>query len=599
MELKEIISLYRRWLWLLILGLVLGLGSGYLASKLQTPVYEASAKVLVTRSRQQGVTDILSISDQQLVLTYVQLLKTRPLLEEASSTLGYKIRSDQVTVEIISDTQIIHIKVQDKSRDRAAAIANALVQMLIDKNETLQAGRYAVYEEGLNTQITQVQKQSDLLQGQITQINQANIQEQLRLVNQQIADLQTEISSLESDVAKFPSLLSTVDRAKLVEKQTQLDQLRSLLRLYQEIQTNLTFIGRPVQSGSGSDDPRIASLQSTLNLYQQLYLNLLNNLTAVKLARAQSTPTVSPIENAVVPERPIRPIPLLYVAISGIVGLVIAAGAILLLNYFDDTLKSSPKTQEVLGIPILGEISETHSIHSIANGSAKPEISVPLLNAFGILRINVNRLLLQKSVKTILITSPASDDGKTTIAINLAAAFVQSGKKVALLDADLSNPALHSWFGLDNERGLSDLLAEDFDWQEVAHQMNGMTLITSGAQVQSSSVLLESARMTRLLDQLQSEVDAIIIDSPPLFSVDSQILASQVGGVLFVVRQGTTIASTARAMLSQLNLMGVNVLGTVLNRTPRVSRYPFYKYHSSNSAGKVSKKINSIETSHN
>jgi capsular polysaccharide biosynthesis protein len=83
-------------------------------------------------------------------------------------------------------------------------------------------------------------------------------------------------------------------------------------------------------------------------------LNLLNSLQTVNLARVQSTPTVSLIEGAVVPKRAIRPIPLLYTTLSGIVGFLIAAGAVLLIDHLDDTLKSARKVQDMLGIPVLG-----------------------------------------------------------------------------------------------------------------------------------------------------------------------------------------------------------------------------------------------------
>jgi capsular polysaccharide biosynthesis protein len=122
MELKEIVDLFRHWIWLLIVGIILGLGSGLVASRLQEPVYEASAKALITRSRQPGSTDLIAMSDQQLVLTYLQLLKTRLVLEEVGSRLGIKVRSTSVTVGVVADTQIIHIKIQDKDSKRAADI---------------------------------------------------------------------------------------------------------------------------------------------------------------------------------------------------------------------------------------------------------------------------------------------------------------------------------------------------------------------------------------------------------------------------------------------------------------------------------------------
>jgi len=591
MELKELIDLFRRWIWLLILGAVLGTTSGYIATRLITPIYEAHTKVLINRIRQPNSTDILALSDQQLVLTYQQVLKTQPVLDETGSRLGLiKIDPDHIKVDILPNTQMIEIKVQDENAEHASTIANVLVQVLIEQNETLQAGRYASYEVSLNAQITQVQEQINILQNQITQINQATVEEQLTQVNQQIADLQDEISNLEQEIANFPSYLTSVQRATLTEKQAQLGQLRSLLYIYQQIQTNLNFIGQPSQGGTGRDDPRIASLQSTLNLYQQLYLNLLNNLETVKLARVQSTPTVTQIEIAAIPEKPIRPIPLLYTALSGMVGVFIAAGAILLIDYFDDTLKSSQKIQETLGVPVIGEIMEVNHNGKTGTLFSANQAGSVLLNAFGILRINVSRLIAQSSLRTILVTSPSLAEGKTTIAANLAEAFVQSGKKVILLDADLHHPTVHTYLGLENQKGLSDLLTEDLEWQAVAREFSGITVLTSGANSHSANPLLETDRMDQLIEKLQKKADVVILDGPPIFVMDTQILASKVDGILLVIRQGNTHTAAARAMLNQLNLMKANVLGVVLNRVSHADTYYPNGYYY-NTQQKISKKI--------
>ena len=571
MELKELFKLYRRWFWLLIAGLVLGMASGFLASQIQAPVYEASTRILITRSRQDGGADMLSLSDQELVVTYQQLLKTRPVLDETEKRLDVEIDPDNVKVDVILDTQIIQIKIRDKDPEHAVEIANTMVQILIEQNESLHAGRYSIYEENLNSQIADIQVQIDNLQGQITQINEASVAAQTELVNQQITELQGEISQLENDISNFPSLLSEVNRARLSEKQTQLDQLRSLLYLYRQIQSNLTFIGQPVQGEATSADPRLSSLQATLSLYQQLYLDLLNNLTAAKLARVQSTPTVSQIEAAVIPKRPLRPIPVLYTALSGMIGMFIVAVAILVIEYFDDTLKSPQKIEQVLGIPVLGEISEAASAPKSTKSNGIEQVSSAVLNAFGILRINLSRLIKQKSLKTILVTSPTLGDGKTTIAVNLAKAFAEAGKKVVLLDADLYHPALHSRFGLEVQNGLSDILTKNLDWQDVALDVDGISVITGGTPSLATSVSLESEGMTRLLSHLQKAANVVIIDGPPLFIVDSQILASKVGGILLVIRQGSTVIGSARAMLNQLHLLDVTVLGAVLNCAPRAA----------------------------
>lgn len=324
----------------------------------------------------------------------------------------------------------------------------------------------------------------------------------------------------------------------------------------------------------------MTSLQATLSLYQQLYLNLLNNLETVKLARAQSTPTVTRIEEATVPEHPIQPIPMLYTVLSGTVGLLIAAGGILLVDYLDDTLRSSQSTREALGVHVLAEIVQADQIDPREVAESSSKTSAPFLNAFGVLRINLSHLLARSPRRSILITSGALEEGKTTVAINLAAAFAQAGKSVALLDADFYRPVLRSRLRLHNQRGLSDILAENLDWREVAQVSEGMTVITSGHHPRASAVLLEPEAMGRLLKQLQHDADLIIVDGPPLFIVDSQALSSRGGGVLLVVRQATTTAAAARAMLDQMKLIGARVLGLVVNRVSRSNTYYYYDgYH--------------------
>jgi capsular exopolysaccharide synthesis family protein len=278
------------------------------------------------------------------------------------------------------------------------------------------------------------------------------------------------------------------------------------------------------------------------------------------------------------------------------VGLFVAAGAILLIDYLDDTLKSSRKVKDVLGVPVIGEITESTPNNKVRSFHSANHSHFSLLNAFGILRINVGRLVEEKSLKTILITSPSLGEGKTTIATNLASAFVRSGKKVILIDADLYHPTLHSRLGLDNQKGLTDILDKDLDWQDIIREFGGISILTSGAHTSSSAVLLESDGMMKLLDQLQERFDLIIIDGPPLFMEDSLIMASKVGGILLVLRQGATITASAHAMLDQLNLIGASVLGVALNRVPRTDTYYFDGYNHDDHDKKLEETVKQVET---
>jgi capsular exopolysaccharide synthesis family protein len=578
MEVKDFLSLLWRNARILIAGLVLGAALGFGAARIQQPVYEARTQVLISRARQQNNTDMLPLGEDQLVSTNIQLAKSQPVLEAISARLGSKIDSDNIQVAAVPNTLIIQIRAQDANPQRAALIANTVVQVLIQQNEDLVSARYAEFESNLNTQIDQLQGQIDELQGQINQINEASISEQVAQVRREIARLEADITSLETDINGYPVFLNDKQRTELALKQARLGQLRSRLALYQEIQTNLTFIGKPGQSGVSRDDPRLNSLQSTLDLYEQLYLSLVDSRETINLDRMQNTPNITQIDPAQPPKTPVRPLPLLYVLLGTVVGVALSITAVLVLDHFDDTLRSSQKVREVLGVPIIGQISETRSANhkNIASVLVAQDHSA-LLNAFGSLRINVNRLMAQQAVKVLLITSPARGDGKTTIAANLASAFVRAGKKVALLDGDLYHPQLHIPFKLNNEKGLSNILTDGLDWMEVAQTFGRMTLVPGGPVSSSSALLLESDAMTRLLEDLQISFDVVIIDGPPLFIMDAQILASKAGGIVLVVRQGDTLTAVARSMLDQLDLMEANVFGAVLNCVPQKQTYYFDK----------------------
>lgn len=576
MEIKDFLSLMWRQARVLAAGLILGATLGFVIARIQTPIYEATTDILVSRSSQRTNMDMLPLDENQLVSTNIRLAKSQPVLDAVSTKVGSTIQADDIQVSVVPNTLVIQIKVRDADSQRAAMIANTLVQVLIQQNADLVSARYADFEHDLNVRIDEIQKQIDDLQSQISQINDASIAEQLAQVNREIDELKSEISSLEKEIDGYPSVLNDKQRTALSQQQAQLDQLRSLLNLYQQIQTNLTFLGKPGQSGQSRDDPRLNNLQSTLNLYQELYLSLVNSRETITMDRMRNTPNIAPINPATAPKEPIHPLPLLYILLGAVVGLALSTTAVLVIDHFDDTLKSSQKVKEVLGVPIIGQIPRVHHANQDHSKSFLAEHDNSIFwNAFGSLRINVNRLMLRQTVKVLLMTSPSRGDGKTTVVENLAIAFERSRKKVVLLDADLYHPQLHVRLGLDNQKGLTNILANGLPWKEVAQKSGRVTVIVSGPRFPTPATLLESDAMTKLLEDLQKNSDVVIIDGPPLFMMDAQILASQAGGIVLVVRQGDTITAVARAMLDQLNLMDANVLGAVLNCISQKQSYYF------------------------
>lgn len=587
MELKQYMALAQRWAWLLILGLVFGALGGYLGSRYQTPVYQADTKAMITHSVNQGQTsDVTSyLTGTQLTSTYVQLVTTGSVLNIASERLGYTVSSSQVTAKAVSDTQIINIIVEDTDPARAAAIANVLVTVLIEQNDVIQSGRYTSMEESLQAQKTQMESQITTLQSQIDQVSTQTVEEQRKWVEEQIAALQAESSSLEQDINSLTPPSTPEQKTLLDENKARLEQIQPLLALYQQSYSNLVVYGETVQGGGGTTNTNLSLLQTTQSLYQQIYSSILTNLETVRLARLQNTPNVVQIEPATVPTSPIRPRTLVNTALAGVVGLMLAAGFVFLKEYLDDTLKTPEDIERLLELTTIGIIAQMKYADA-----TKEELYVarqprsPVSEAFRALRTNLEFAGVDEPIRTILITSPEPGEGKTTIAVNLAAIIAQGGKRVALVDADLRKPDMHRFLGISNRVGLSDVFRGRLKLQNAIQSWDdseGLSVITSGSLPPNPAELLGSEKMIHILDELKSQEDVVVIDCPPSLVADAQVLAAKVDAVLLIIYPGHTHIDSARATLDQLKRANAKVVGAVLNNIPRERGYYYggYRYH--------------------
>lgn len=585
MELRQYIALAQRWAWLLILGLVFGALGGYLGSLYQTPVYQANTKVMIKPSDFQGQTfDVNSyLTSQQLPTTYVVLLKTNEVLNIASERLGYPV--NQVTATVVSDTQIINIAVEDTDPARAAEIANMLVVVLIEQNERIQSGRYTSMEKSLQAQKTQMESQITTLQSQIDQTSTQTVEEQRKWVEEQIATLQAESSSLEQDINSLTPPSTPEQKTLLDENKARLEQIQPLLELYQQSYSNLVVYGETVQGGGGTTNTNLTLLQTTQSLYQQIYASILTDLENVHLARLQNTPDVVQIQPATVPTSPISPRTMVNTGLAGVVGLMLAAGFVFLKEYLDDTLKTPEDIERLLELTTIGIIAQM----KYADAS-KEELYVarqprsPVSEAFRALRTNLEFAGVDEPIKTILITSPESGEGKTTIAVNLAAIIAQGGKRVALVDADLRKPGIHRFLGISNRVGLSDVFRGRLKLQNAIQSWDdseGLSVITSGSLPPNPAELLGSEKMIHILDELKSQEDVVVIDCPPSLVADAQVLAAKVDAVLLIIYPGHTHIDSARATLAQLERANAKVVGAVMNNIPRERGYYYggYRYH--------------------
>mgnify|MGYP003681902611 CR=1 FL=1 len=211
----------------------------------------------------------------------------------------------------------------------------------------------------------------------------------------------------------------------------------------------------------------------------------------------------------------------------------------------------------------------------------------PISEAFRTLRTNIKFSSLDKPIKTLLITSPIPEAGKSSVAINLALTIAQDKNKVVLVDTDLRKPTIHKIFKQDNKTGLTNILVEDKKIKEVMRKVAdvdpNLYFIPCGPIPPNPSELLGSNRMKELLKELQEQADYVIFDSPPVIAVtDALVLATQVDGVVLVLDFGEVPREAAKQTKQLLEKIKANILGVVLNKIDMEKEgqyYPYYYYY--------------------
>ena len=206
----------------------------------------------------------------------------------------------------------------------------------------------------------------------------------------------------------------------------------------------------------------------------------------------------------------------------------------------------------------------------------------PIAEAYRTLRTNIQFSSIDKQLQTIVVTSSGATEGKSTTATNVAASFIQMGKKVVLIDADMRRPRLAKIFDLPNHEGLSNALYQNEDIHKYIRSVNGVNVVTSGPIPPNPAEMLSSDRMKAAIEGLKKSFDYVIVDSPPVsYVTDGAILSSLCDGTLLVVAAGQTDQRQAISAKEQLDKVSANILGVVLTKIPTKGK-GYYKYHYSN-----------------
>ena len=213
--------------------------------------------------------------------------------------------------------------------------------------------------------------------------------------------------------------------------------------------------------------------------------------------------------------------------------------------------------------------------------------------AYKTLRTNIEQITSIDNIKTILITSSISGEGKSTVAGNLAISLSKNNHKVLVIDCDLRRPSLHNKFNIENEYGVGEILLGDNELKSSIKKIDSrLSVLTAGKIKNDTAELFATENMKQLLDEVRITYDYIIIDSAPIIPVaDTCVLARVIDAAVLVVRANKSIEKLVIQGYEKLKKTSIKILGTVSNDSKRKSMNKFYMQYLINSKSRVRKKL--------
>lgn len=202
----------------------------------------------------------------------------------------------------------------------------------------------------------------------------------------------------------------------------------------------------------------------------------------------------------------------------------------------------------------------------------------PASEAYRTLRTNLSFYSLDEPLQTLVVTSPAPDEGKSTTVANLAVTIAQGGRHTILVDCDLRRPSLHEHFGLRNDQGLTTAVLDETTQLHLQDTtVENLSLLSSGPKPPNPADLLGSRHFDRVLDQLKEQADMVLLDAPPVLGVtDAAVLGAKTDGVLLVVRAGKTRRDHAERARDLLERARVRIVGVTLTNAPQIKSLANY-----------------------
>jgi capsular exopolysaccharide synthesis family protein len=384
--------------------------------------------------------------------------------------------------------------------------------------------------------------------------------------------------------AKHPTVLAAVDQIENMKRQlsegvvnlratltAQLDLAADRLKSVEAMkdETREEAIKRGLDAQDYVDAKR--DFETDQDLLQTMRLKQMGETISSKMPPE----TVLVHDSPVISDSPVSPNVTLNLVLGAVVGLIFGVGIAFFLEYLDTSIKTLEDVERYLQVPVLAVIPKDISLLHRQRGSS------PDAEAYRILRTNIEFNRKNPEDNSITIVSGGAGEGKSTTLMNLSYICAQGGYTTLMIDADLRRPRLHTYFGINNSVGLTNYLTTDLMLEDVILQtpVDNLYFMPSGILPVDAAGILNSRRMSELVQDVKQRFDLIFVDSPPILGVsDASVIVSEVDLSIVVVQHRKLPRNMLLRVKQAIENVGGNILGVVLNNVDirSDSQYQYY-----------------------
>lgn len=400
------------------------------------------------------------------------------------------------------------------------------------------------------------------------------------------AEYQQKLSLYQADYPEMVRLKARIDEADS-QIRTIAGNIRNSIRTQYEIAANQERSLQAQVNALKGDvlDLRDRSiqyniLQRELDTTRTLYEGLLQRYKEVGVTGGVAANNISIVDPATPPREPSKPNMLLNMALAALLGLGLGVITALVLEALDESVATPDDVEKKLGVPVLGVVPLLEKGQTTAEGLA--DIRSGFSEAYYSLRTALQFSTPDGAPSSLLVSSARPAEGKSTTAYAVALNLARVGKRVLLVDGDLRNPSMHRVIGVENERGMSNLLSGSADLASVVQRtrQENLFFVPCGPLPPNPAELWGGDRLRQFLAEGRNSFDHVVIDGPPVLGfADSPLLAGAVHGVLFVLESRGTRRGQARGALKRLQVGHAHLLGAVLTKfNAKTTSYGGYDY---------------------